>query len=116
MWLDLTTTHRQTWLFSSTSTYHSTDLLTTRGVAHLVVHGTSGLTTYETIPHVRLETSGGVDMVVQRRHGPRRLRDDDDDDDDDDYNEPPPPLPRWVQIVSWVYQIRVRNVRTSSQL
>ena len=36
MWLDLTTRHRQTWLFSSTSTYHSTDLLTARGVAHLV--------------------------------------------------------------------------------
>ena len=35
---------------------------------------------------VRLETSGGVlstvDMVVQRRDGPRRLRDHDDDDDD----------------------------------
>ena len=43
-------THRQTWLFSSTSTYHSTDLLTARGVAHLVVHGTSGSTSYETIP------------------------------------------------------------------
>jgi len=28
MWLGLTTTHRQTWLFSSTSAYHSTDLLT----------------------------------------------------------------------------------------
>ena len=27
---------------SSTSTYQSTDLLTARGVAHLVVHGTSG--------------------------------------------------------------------------
>jgi len=42
---------------------------------------------YETIPPVRLETSGGVlstvDMVVQRRDGPRRLRDDDDDDDVD---------------------------------
>jgi len=25
-----------------------------------------------------------VDMVVQRRDGPRRLRDDDDNDDDDD--------------------------------
>jgi len=25
-----------------------------------------------------------VDMVVQRRDGPRRLRDHDDDDDDDD--------------------------------
>ena len=77
MWLDLTTTHRQMWLFSSTSTYHSTDLLTARGVAHLVVHGTSGSTGYETNPHVRLETSGGVlstvDMVVQRRDGPRRL-------------------------------------------
>ena len=69
MWLDLTTTHRQTWLFSSTSTYHSTDLLTARGVAHLVAHGTSGSTSYETIPPVRLESSGGVlstvDMVVQ---------------------------------------------------
>jgi len=58
-----------TWLFSSTSTYHSTDLLTTRGVAHLVVYGTSGSTSYETIPHVLLETSGGVqstvDMVVR---------------------------------------------------
>jgi len=66
------------------STYHSTDLLTARGVAHLVVHGTSGSASYETIPPVRLETSGGVlstvDMVVQRRDGPRRLRDDDDDD------------------------------------
>jgi len=52
-------------------------------------HGTSGSTSYETIPHVRLATSGGVlstvDMVVQRRDGPRRLRDDDDDDDDDDF-------------------------------
>jgi len=88
MWLDLTTTHRQTWLYSYTSTYHSTDLLTARGVAHLVVHGTSGSTSYETIPPVPLESSGGelstVDMVVQRRDGPRRLRDNDDDDDDDD--------------------------------
>ena len=56
MWLDLTTTHQQTWLFSSTSTYHSTDLLAARGVAHLVVLGTSGSTSYETIPPVRLET------------------------------------------------------------
>ena len=82
VWLDLTTSHRQTWLFSSTSTYHSTDLLTARGVAHLVVHGTTGSTSYETIPHVQLESSGGVlstvDMVVQRRDGPRRLRDHDD--------------------------------------
>jgi len=29
-----------------------TDLLTARGVAHLVVHGTSGSTSYETIPPV----------------------------------------------------------------
>jgi len=67
---------------------HSTDLLTARGVAHLVVHGTGGSTGYETIPHVRLETSGGVlstvDMVVQRRDGPCWLCDHDDDDDDDD--------------------------------
>ena len=72
---------RQTWLYSSTSTYRSTDLLTARGVAHLVVHGTSGSTSYETIPRVRQESSGGVlstvDMVVQRRDGPRRLRDHD---------------------------------------
>ena len=44
-----------------------------------------GLTSYETIPPVRLETSGGVlstvEMVVQRRDGPRRLRDHDDDDE-----------------------------------
>jgi len=85
MWLlGLSTTHRQTWLSSCTSTYHSTDLLTARGVAHLVVHGTSGSTSYETIPHVRLESSGGVlstvDMVVQRSDGPRRLREHDDDD------------------------------------
>jgi len=49
----------------------STDILTARGVAHLVVQGTSGSTSYETIPPVPLETSGGVlstvDMVVQRR-------------------------------------------------
>jgi len=41
MWLDLTTTHRQTCLFSCTSTYHLTDFLTARGVAHLVVHGST---------------------------------------------------------------------------
>ena len=82
--IHLTTTSRQTWLFSSTSTYHSTDLLTARGVAHLVVHGTTGSTSYETIPPVRLERFGGVlstvDMVVQRRDGPRRLPNDDDDE------------------------------------
>jgi len=42
-------------------------------------------TSHETIPPVRLESCGGVlstvDMVVQRRDGPRRLRDHDDDDD-----------------------------------
>jgi len=85
--LDLTTSHRQTWLFGSTSTYHSTDLLTACGVAHLVVHETSGSTSYEAIPHVRLETSGDVlstvDMVVQRRDGPSWLRELDDDDDND---------------------------------
>ena len=63
----------------------STDLLTARGVAHLVVHGTSGSTSHETIPRVQLESSGDVlstaDMVVQRRDGPRRLRDHDHDDD-----------------------------------
>ena len=36
-----------------------TDLLTTRGFAHLVVHGTSGSVNYEMIQPVRLETSGG---------------------------------------------------------
>jgi len=57
------------------------------GVAHLVVHGTSGSTSYETIPSVPLETSkdvlSTVDMVVQRqrRDGPRRLRELYDDDD-----------------------------------
>jgi len=83
MWLDLTTTRQQTWLFSSTSTYHSTDLLTACGVAH----GTSGSTSYETIPPVRLDTSGGVlstvDMVVQQRDSPRWLPDHDDDDDNE---------------------------------
>ena len=52
-------------------------ILTARGVAHLVVHGTSGSTSYETIPPGPPDSSGGVlstvDMVVQRR----------DDDDDD---------------------------------
>jgi len=46
-----------------------------------------GSTSYETIPHVRLESSGGVlstvDMVVQRRDGHRRLCELDDDDNDD---------------------------------
>ena len=66
----------------------STGRQTARGVAHLVVHGTSSSTSYETIPPVPLETCGGVlttvDMVVQRRDGPRWLCDNDDDDDDDD--------------------------------
>jgi len=52
---------------------------------------TRGSTSYETIPTVRLETCGGVlstvDMVVQRRDGPRALCDDDDDDDNDDDDE-----------------------------
>ena len=65
--------------------YHSTGLLTARGVAHLVVHGTTGSTSYETIPRVRLESCedvlSTVNMVVQRRDGPRRLRDHHDDDD-----------------------------------
>jgi len=56
-------------------------------IAHLVVHGTSGSTSYETIPTVRLETSGGVlltvDMVVQWRDGRHWLCDHDDDDDDE---------------------------------
>jgi len=70
------------WLIERLTAYHSTDLLTERDVAHLVVHGTSGSTSYETIPPVRLETSGGVLSTVdqvQRRDGPRRLRDHDDD-------------------------------------
>ena len=51
---------------ASTSAYQSTDLLTARGVAHLVVHGTSGSTSYETIPpFVRLESCGGVLSTVQ---------------------------------------------------
>ena len=70
---------------SSTSTYHSTDLLTACGVAHLVVHGISGSTSYETIPPIRLESSGGVlstvDMVVQWRDGHCWLCDRDNDDD-----------------------------------
>jgi len=57
-----------------------------RGVAHLVVHGTTGSTSYETIPPVPPETSGGVlstvDMVVQRRDGRRRICDNDVDDDE----------------------------------
>ena len=51
----------------------------------MVVHGTSGSTSYETIPPV---PTGGVlstvDMVVQRCHGPRRLHDHDDDGGGDD--------------------------------
>jgi len=47
-------------------------ILTARGVAHLVVHGTSGSTSYETIPPGPPDSSGGVlstvDMVVQRRN------------------------------------------------
>jgi len=55
MWLDLTMTHRQTWLFTLAPHQHNWK---------------------------PLETFGGVlstvDMVVQRRDGPRRLRDNDD--------------------------------------
>jgi len=51
----------------------------------MVVHRTSGSTSYETIPRVRLETSGDVlstmDMVVQRRDGPCRLRNDNEDNE-----------------------------------
>jgi len=64
--------------------YHSSDLLTAHGVAHLVVHGTSGSISYETIPHVRLESSGDVLSTVdlaQRRDGPRWISELDDDDE-----------------------------------
>jgi len=71
IWLDLTTTHRRIWLFSSTSTYHLTDLLTAHSIAHLVVHGTSGSINYETIPHIRLETWG---CAVDRGHGGAVMR------------------------------------------
>jgi len=54
-------------------TYHSTDLLTARGVAHLVIHGTNGSSSYETIPPVQLETSGGV-LYVDRGHGGAKTR------------------------------------------
>jgi len=61
----------------------STDLLIERGVTRVVVHATSGSTSYETIPSVPFETTGGalsiVDMVVQRHDGFRRLRDSDDE-------------------------------------
>jgi len=64
------------------------NVITPRGVALLAVHGASGSTSYETIPHVRLETSGDVlstvDIVAQRRDGPRWLCELDDDDDDVD--------------------------------
>jgi len=83
MWLSLMTTLWQMWLFNSTSTYHSTDLLTACGAAHLVVHGTSGSTSYKTIPSVPLETSGGVlsivDVVVQQSDGPHQPHDNNDD-------------------------------------
>jgi len=83
MWLSLMTTLWQMWLFSSTSTYHSHQLLTACGVAHLVVHGTSGSTSYKTIPSVPLETSGGVlsivDVVVQQSDGPHQPHDNNDD-------------------------------------
>jgi len=71
-------------MLPSAGVSQSTDLLTARGVAHLVVHVTTGSTSYETIPPVRLERFGGVlstvDMVMQRRDGPRRLPNDDDDE------------------------------------
>ena len=55
----------------------------TTGVAHLVVHGTSGSTSYKTIPSVPLETSGGVlsivDVVVQQSDGPHQPHDNNDD-------------------------------------
>jgi len=60
MWLGLTMTHKQIWLFGSVSMHPSTDLLTARGIAQ----GTNGSTSYETIPPVPLESSGGVLATV----------------------------------------------------
>ena len=59
----------------------TTYLLTSRGVAHLVVHGTTGSTSYETTPPVPLETSGG-EACCRPWTWWCRLRDHDDDDDD----------------------------------
>jgi len=75
-------TYRQTNLFISMSKYSSAYLLTARGVAHLVVHGTSASTNSETTLPDSQETCGGVQSAaVQRRDGTRRLRDRNDDDD-----------------------------------
>jgi len=49
---DVTPANMNLQLHINVGVYHSADLLTARGVAHLVVHRTSGSTSYETIPHV----------------------------------------------------------------
>ena len=80
----------------------------------LVVHGTSGSTSYEMIPHVQLEISGDVlstaDMVVQRRDGPRRLREIDDDDGDMMAEVLWPLASDWWQVLVINYLIFVLTV------
>ena len=80
-------------------------LLTSRGV----VHRTSGLTSYETIPHVQLEISGDVlSTVVQRRDGPRRLREIDDDDEFQSARRPVTQTPAVPGLGRRVYKACVR--------
>jgi len=50
--------------------------VTARGVAHLVVHGTSGSTSYK-----RFHPSDKKPLEAVDRDGPRRLRDDDNADE-----------------------------------
>jgi len=86
-WRECHTTFQLTKHWDYRSRHQLVDDLTAIGSAALVVLATAGSTNSVMTISAHLLTYGeqqfGV-VTLERRYGPRRLRDDDDDDDDDD--------------------------------
>ena len=92
MWRECQPTFQLTKHCDYRSRHHSVDDLTVIGSAALVAPATAGSTnSARTISaHLQLLTYGEQPssvVILERRYGPRRLRDDDDDDNSiNDYN------------------------------
>jgi len=86
MWRECHPTFQLTKHCDYRSRHHSVDDLTVIGFAALVAPATAGSTNSARTISAHLLTYGeqpSSEVTLERRYGPRRLRDDDDDDDDD---------------------------------
>ena len=85
MWRECHPTFQLTKHCDYRSKHHSVDDLTVIGSAALVAPATTGSTNSARTISAHLLTYGEQPssvVTLERRYGPRRLRDDDDDDDD----------------------------------